>query len=96
MTYLRAILIMGCCCSVLQAKAQGLRRQLLADTPYARLAPAQPTTLLPATIPPAYYTTQLGFFCRQELKMQQARIPILFRVGTVDQCNTLEQKPGYR
>ena len=47
-------------------------------------------------IPQNYYTQCFGFFCRQELKMQQAHIPITFRLGSMDYCNWLEQKPGYR
>ena len=47
-------------------------------------------------VPDNYYAKHLGFFCRQELKMQKAHIPISFRIGTMDQCNYLEQKPGYK
>jgi hypothetical protein len=47
-------------------------------------------------IPQNYYTRQLGFFCRQELKMEQAHVPLTFRLGSMDDCNRLEQKPGYR
>lgn len=43
-----------------------------------------------------YYTKQLGFFCRQELKMQQKNIPVTFRLGSMTDCNRLEGKPGYR
>ena len=48
------------------------------------------------SIPRNYYAQHLTFFCRQELKMQQAHVPVTFRVGTMDQCNYLEQKPGYK
>ena len=47
-------------------------------------------------IPQDLYTTHFGFFCRQELKMQQNHIPVTFRLGSTDYCNWLEQKPGYR
>ena len=47
-------------------------------------------------IPIDFYAKHLGFFCRQELKMQQVHVPVTFRVGTMDQCNYLEQKPGYK
>lgn len=47
-------------------------------------------------IPQDYYAQHLGFFCRQELKMQRAKVPVTFRVGSMEQCNRLEQKPGYR
>ena len=48
------------------------------------------------SIPQNLFTQQFGFFCRQELKMQQAHIPVMFRLGSVDECNRLEQKPRYR
>ncbi len=47
-------------------------------------------------IPLDFYARHLGFFCREELKMQQIHVPITFRVGSMDQCNYLEQKPGYK
>jgi hypothetical protein len=43
-------------------------------------------------IPLDLYTRNFGFFCKQELKMYKARVPISFRVGTMDNCNVLEQK----
>jgi hypothetical protein len=47
-------------------------------------------------IPNNYYARHLGFFCRQELKMQQLHVPVTFRLGSTDYCNYLERKPGYR
>jgi hypothetical protein len=46
--------------------------------------------------PRDFYSSHLPFFCRQELKMQQAHMPVSFRLGSMDDCNFLEQKPGYR
>jgi hypothetical protein len=48
------------------------------------------------TIPSNFYTQCFGFFCKQELKLQQAHVPVTFRLGSMDYCNYLEQKPGYR
>lgn len=60
-------------------------------------------TQLPATfstskpvVPQNFHTQHFGFFCRQELKMQEANIPVTFRLGSMDYCNYLEQKTGYR
>ena len=70
-----------------------------------RYAPAGIGTFIPNTssavknvapIPQDLYTCNLGFFCRQELKMQQAHVPVTFRIGSMDDCNYLEQKPGYK
>lgn len=47
-------------------------------------------------VPPDFHTRNFGFFCRQELKMQQAHIPLTFRLGSMEYCNRMEQKPGYR
>ncbi|HXS37659.1 MAG TPA: hypothetical protein VN721_13225 [Flavipsychrobacter sp.] len=41
-----------------------------------------------------FYAKHLTFFCRQELKMQQVHIPLQIRVGSIDNSNYLEQKPG--
>ena len=43
-----------------------------------------------------YYARHLGFFCKQELKLQQAHVPVTFRLGSMEYVNRLEQKPGYR
>ena len=62
-------------------------------------APATVQLMYPgmrAAIPQNLYTQHLPFFCRQELKMQQAHVPVTFRLGSMENCNQLEQKPGYR
>jgi hypothetical protein len=43
-------------------------------------------------VPQDFHTRSFGFFCRQELKMQQANLPVTFRLGNMDQCNLLENK----
>ena len=45
-----------------------------------------------STIPADLYTQHFGFFCRQELKMHKANIPMSFRLGSMEYCNMLEQK----
>ena len=41
------------------------------------------------------YTKDLGFFCRQELKIeQQTRVPLRLRLGNMEYCNWMEQKAG--
>jgi len=46
----------------------------------------------PQQLPADLYTKNFGFFCRQELKMHQAHIPFSFRLGSMEQCDMLEQK----
>jgi len=39
------------------------------------------------------YVNGFAFFCRQELKLEKKlRIPVRLRVGSLEQCNKLEQK----
>src|ERR1700677_2102663 len=80
--------------------SQGLSYQVVKDTIFARpflhsYIPLNSAGSLNGqpVIPPDFYTRHFGFFCRQELKMQQEHIPVSFRLGSMDYCNWLEQKP---
>src|SRR5574338_95599 len=47
------------------------------------------------SISPEFYTKSLGYFCRQELKLEKfTSIPFRFRLGSLDYTNYLEQKPN--
>lgn len=40
-----------------------------------------------------YTTNKYGFFCKEELKMEKAtKIPLRFRLGSLEQCNYYEGK----
>lgn len=44
-------------------------------------------------LPPDYYAANLGFFCKKELKIQKAvKMPVKFRLGTVEYCDRIEGK----
>lgn len=46
----------------------------------------------PASVPANLYTQNFGFFCRQELKMYKANVPVSFRLGSMEYCDRLEGK----
>ncbi|MEP6925996.1 MAG: hypothetical protein ABI834_00100 [Ginsengibacter sp.] len=44
-------------------------------------------------IPSDFYTNNMGFFCKKELVLEKAtKIPLRFRLGSLQQCNYYEGK----
>lgn len=44
-------------------------------------------------IPEDFYTKNMGFFCKQELVIEKiTKIPLRFRLGSLQQCNYYEGK----
>ena len=56
--------------------------------------PSQKNTIYPKPfLSPQFYSSQLGFFCKQEIKFDKIiKIPFRFRLGSVDECDRLEGK----
>lgn len=53
--------------------------------------------LIKQVIPPDFYVTNLGFFCKQEIKFEKAtKIPFRFRLGSVEDCDRMEGKYPHR
>lgn len=45
------------------------------------------------SIPGDYYTRNFGYFCKKELQFEKAtRVPLRFRLGSLQQCDQLERK----
>jgi hypothetical protein len=64
-------------------------------SPPAPFHPKSSFAFLPAGVPADFYSSHLGFFCKQEIRLEkETRIPFKFRLGSVAQCDRLEGKPG--
>ena len=69
-----------------------LPKRLLTDLKYLPIGTTSPK-LIQQIIPANYYVTQLGFFCKQEIKFEKStKIPFKFRLGTVAECDQMEGK----
>jgi hypothetical protein len=59
-----------------------------------------PYMLPPATLLDVYgsglYMSSLGYFCRKEVQIEKmTRLPLRFRLGSLQEVNRLEGKPGW-
>jgi hypothetical protein len=61
---------------------------------YFYLPPAMQVNNVKKNVVPAnFYFTNLGFFCKQELKIQATtRLPLKLRLGSVPYCDWMEGK----
>jgi hypothetical protein len=61
----------------------------------ANLHPQSITAHIGYRLPINFYMQSVGFFCRQELKIDQRSIlPVRMRLGSLEYVNWMEQKPN--
>ena len=54
-----------------------------------------PSSISLKIIPTNYYVSNLGFFCKKELQLDKiTKVPLRFRLGSLNYVNYLEQKPN--
>jgi hypothetical protein len=57
---------------------------------------AVPVNILPDAYARGYYIGNLGYFCKKELQIEKTtHLPLRFRVGSLQEVNRLEGKPGW-
>ncbi len=92
-------------CTVFVGKTLFAQKMLPADTIFRHFIPVSLqfseknlAKHIPIIIPASsIYLSKLGFFCQQELKFEKAtKIPLKWRLGSVEQCDRLEGKYQYR
>jgi hypothetical protein len=74
--------------------------RLLPGNTFPLFSLKEDTTLLKSKAPAPitiisqnYYTQHFGFFCKKELALEKAtKIPLRFRLGSLQHCNYLEGK----
>ena len=75
------------------ATGKGLFKITAADTVKANKFFISPNMMVSTS----FYSNNLAFFCRQELKFEKVtKIPFKFRLGSVQQVDYLEGKKGTR
>jgi len=76
------LLILGCC----KSQAQQVRTPVNDSMRFSKSL---------KVLPQNYYTTHLGFFCKQELHLQKrTNLNVYIRLGSKEYVDYLERKPN--
>lgn len=76
-----------------QIQLKDTASKAFAKVPSLYFSPNSSTLYPLQQVPPNFYVKNLGFFCRQELKLEAVtKIPFRFRVGSVNYCDWMEGK----
>ena len=92
------IFVVGHCFSQEQVRHTGkmlLLQPIKEDVSRPALPRITGTTpvIVKAVIAPGLYVSNLGFFCKQEIKFEKAtKLPLRFRLGSVEDCDHMEGK----
>jgi hypothetical protein len=91
---MKGLFLIWCCVVTVQVNAQhiSLPKEPQKES-FSFTHVNKPTVLQP--VQPNFYTLNFGFFCKQELHFEkQFHVPLIFRLGSVEYNNWLEQKAG--
>ena len=81
------------CTSGQQIKLQTNTVKGFTNYPVNRSVPLNAQDVEKIILNPRFYVNNLGFFCRQELKLQAVTsLPLVFRLGSVQYCDRMEGK----
>jgi len=74
-----------------------LKNKFNSSLSLVRFTPPTSTTVglrdIKQVVPADFYTCNIGFFCKKELLIEKAtKVPLRFRLGSLQQCNYYEGK----